>query len=77
MRRVRSAGRALESSRDKIPAHRVAELEKVLMDYYGVEEVTEEIVKGASNSSTLKDNEDYVPHSRAVVQHFLEVGLLY
>jgi len=78
-KRVRSAGRALRShrrvkSKANIPQDRLEELEKVLLEYYDVEEVDDELVEAAAECSWLSENEGYVPHSRAVVQYFLENG---
>eukprot|EP00092_Neocalanus_flemingeri_P045105 GFUD01050253.1.p1 GENE.GFUD01050253.1~~GFUD01050253.1.p1 ORF type:complete len:571 (+),score=175.73 GFUD01050253.1:246-1958(+) len=76
LKKVRSAGRALQANRRKqcIPQNRLEELHETLLDHYQVEEITEEIVDRAASANFLEENGDYVPHSRAVVQHFLERG---
>jgi len=76
LKRVRSSGRALQANRKRqcIPPNRLQELEEVLLEHYLVEELTDEIVDRAANASFLIENGDYVPHSRAVVQYFLERG---
>jgi len=76
LKRVRSAGRALQANRARqcIPQNRLQELEEALLEHYQVEELTDEIVDRAAKASFLIENGDYVPHSRAVVQHFLERG---
>jgi len=76
LKKVRSAGRALQANRKRqcIPKNRMQELEEVLLDHYQVEQVTDDIIDRAAAASFLEENGDYVPHSRAVVQHFLERG---
>ena len=76
LKRVRSSGRALQANRARqcIPQNRLQELEEALLEHYQVEELTDEIVDRAAKASFLVENGDYVPHSRAVVQHFLERG---
>ena len=73
LKKVKSAGRAL-INRDKIPDWRIVELENIVKDHYNVEELTEEIIKQAADCNFNEVNEEYVPHSRAVVQYFLENG---
>ena len=48
-KKVKSAGRALLNSGITIPENRLKELQKVLCDYYEVEEVTHEIMEKAAN----------------------------
>ena len=48
-KKVKSAGRALLNSGITIPENRLKELQKVLRDYYEVEEVTHEIMEKAAN----------------------------
>jgi len=75
-KKVRSAGRALQANRKRqcIPQDRLVELRAVLQDHYQIKEVSDEYIDRAANMSFLVENGDYVPHSRAVVQHFLERG---
>merc|ERR1712042_79801 len=76
LKRVRSAGRALQANRKRqcIPAARLQELEPALLEHYQVEELSDEIIDRAAKCNFLMENGDYVPHSRAVVQFFLERG---
>merc|ERR1712240_19556 len=76
LKRVRSAGRALQANRKRqcIPAARLQELEAALLEHYQVEELSDEIIDRAADCNFLMENGDYVPHSRAVVQFFLERG---
>jgi len=76
LKKVRSAGRALQANRKRqcIPQARLQELEEVLLDHYQVEELTDDIIDKAADCNFLMENGDYVPHSRAVVQFFLERG---
>jgi len=76
LKRVRSAGRALQANRARqcIPQNRLQELQEALLEHYQVEELTDDIIDRAAKCSFLIENGDYVPHSRAVVQYFLERG---
>ena len=76
LKRVRSAGRALQANRLKnsIPSSRLEELKDILLDHYKVDLLTDEIVDKAAEANFLIENGEYVPHSRAVVQYFLERG---
>ena len=78
LKKVQSAGRALRANvlqknvLKKIPVKRVEELENVLKEHFSVEEVTEALIEEAANCSFTEENADYVPHSRAVVAHYLQ-----
>jgi len=79
LRRVRSAGRALQADRgrERIPATRRAQLEAVLLNWAGAEaceKLSEQLVDRAADCCCMEENEEYVPHSRAVVQQFLQQG---
>ena len=77
LKRVKSAGRALTYNakiNKKIPENRLKELGDILKEHYQVEELTEEIIKQAANCDFNEENEEYVPHSRAVVHYYLERG---
>ena len=92
MKRVRSAGRAIQANRKRqsIPPERLQELIAVLRTHFGMDDVTEEMVDEAAsidclevifiiitiiatiiNMHHLQVNGEYVPHSRAVVQHHM------
>ena len=78
LKRVRSAGRALQANRRRasIPAARLVELQAVLLEHFGVDEegLTEELVDEAASANCLEENGEFVPQSRAVVQHYLEAA---
>jgi len=74
LKRIKSAGKALASSRNKLPEMRRLELEKILTDHYQVDALTADIITDASNCNFLETNAEYTPHSRAVVQHYLREG---
>ena len=77
LKRVRSAGRALQGNRGKqpgIPGDRLEELLTVLREHYHTNTVTDQIIDMAADCPVNEENQNYVPHSRAVVQHFLERG---
>ena len=98
LKRVRSAGRAIQSNRKRqsIPSERLQELEAVLKTHFGTNDVTEQMVDEAANidcleviekcnlhfhiiitvvvtivKMCLQVNGEYIPHSRAVVQHHM------
>ncbi|XP_043234842.1 exonuclease 3'-5' domain-containing protein 2-like isoform X1 [Amphibalanus amphitrite] len=74
LRKVKSAGRALLKSRDKLPPQRAAELESVLRDYYGVSTITDDILHSAANMCTNHPNSEYMSHGEAVYRHFCQPG---
>jgi hypothetical protein len=41
--------RALKFNRQKIPAQRVAELEKVLYDFYGIPDISDDVINAAAD----------------------------
>ena len=79
LKRIRSAGRALRGNRGRkegkgIPQKRVEELLAVIKEHYETDTVDDETIDKAADCSVMEENENFVPHSRAVVQHFLERG---
>ncbi|KAL3222588.1 hypothetical protein MRX96_028369 [Rhipicephalus microplus] len=50
LRKVRSAGRALRKARESLPQDRVALLEEVLKKHFGVDEVTDDVIRTASGN---------------------------
>ena len=47
LKKVRSAAKAIESARDKIPLERLAELEAIITEYYSVSSLTDDVLKKA------------------------------
>lgn len=74
LRKIKSAGRALLLSRDRLPTERASVLEQVLKDHYGTDEVTQEQIKEAAELDTSVYNADYVPHGEKVVDHYKKNG---
>jgi len=74
LKRVKSAGRALKCKREKIPEERLKELEDILKEHYEVDELTEDIIDDAANCNFNEENEEFVPHGRKVVAHYLKNG---
>ncbi|KAK7110101.1 exonuclease 3'-5' domain-containing protein 2-like [Littorina saxatilis] len=74
LQQVKSAGRALKFNRDKIPEARVQQLEKVLFDFYGVPEITDDLVDMAAVLDIKQENDDYIIHAKKVVEHSAENG---
>lgn len=72
--RVKSAATALCTNGNKIPEWRQQELKKVISDYYGVPEVTEEILNQAANIEVSALNDSFVSHGLKVYQYFCENG---
>lgn len=70
LRKVRSAGRALRKARESLPQDRVALLEEVLKKHFGVDEVTDDVIRTASEIDTKVYNEEFVPHGFKVVEHY-------
>lgn len=70
LRKVRSAGRALFKARKSLPQDRVALLEDVLKKHFDVDEVTDDVIRTASEIDTKIYNEEFVPHGFKVVEHF-------
>lgn len=75
-KKIRSAGRALlmNLQNSKLPKDRVALLEEVLKNHYGVDHVTEELLSKAAGIDTKIYNADYVPHGAKVVDHVKKNG---
>ena len=46
----------------------------ILREHYQTDTVDDQIIDTAADCPVNEENESYVPHSRAVVQHFLERG---
>ena len=74
LQQVRSAGRALKLSKSSIPETRVAELVKVLQDFFGVEEVTQELIDQACDIDARQTDEGFIPHGKLVVRHCAQNG---
>ncbi|KAL8583989.1 hypothetical protein ACOMHN_048596 [Nucella lapillus] len=74
LQQVKSAGRALKLNRGKIPAPRVQELEKTVMDYFGVSELTPELIEDSCNVDIRLERGGYVNHAHQVVKHMAEHG---
>lgn len=70
LRKVRSAGRALLIARKTLPDDRAMVLEDVLKKHFNVDEVTDDIIKTASEMDTKIYNEEFVAHGMKVVEHF-------
>jgi len=74
LKKVKSAGRALLNAKNKLPEDRKNELIQVLKDHFKVEEITDDMILTASDCDFHEVNDNYTPHSRAVVQHYLKEG---
>ncbi|XP_013397750.1 exonuclease 3'-5' domain-containing protein 2 [Lingula anatina] len=70
--KVRSAGKALLEHGDKIPAARRIELEKIVADYYGIDDLDETILKESVELDTRLANDDFTPHGLQVVQYMIQ-----
>ena len=74
LKAVRSAAKALLKNKGQIPAKRVKELKSILSEYYGVQEIDEEICKRGMNLESNILNEGYIPHGKKVVDFFISSG---
>lgn len=74
LRRIKSAGRALRRSREKLPKDRVVALEQILKDHYEVSSLTQEQIDEAVELDTKIYNADFVPHGQKVVDHYKRNG---
>ncbi|XP_030373583.1 exonuclease 3'-5' domain-containing protein 2 isoform X2 [Scaptodrosophila lebanonensis] len=73
LKRVRSAARALLYQRAKLPEAKVAEMERIVLDYYQAEhEVTESLLTNAANLEFKFENPDYCEHAGKVVRVYGE-----
>nr|XP_022336092.1 exonuclease 3'-5' domain-containing protein 2-like [Crassostrea virginica] len=70
LQKVRSAARALQSpNMDQIPAERREELKQIILDFYGVTELTPEVLQEASDMDYRTINDDFFPHGKGVIRH--------
>ena len=76
LKSVRSAGGALLKSRSQIPQERIDKLESILKNHYGVDELTPELIKQASELDLLVVNKDYVSHNSKVYKAYEKIGLV-
>lgn len=71
LKKVKSAGRALLKSKERLPFERVKELEEIIREYYCVvenEALTEDIIERASSTEAVLRNNGYIPHGKKVVE---------
>lgn len=67
--KIRSAAKALVTSKHKIPAARKEELESFLKENLQVEELTDESLRNCINMEVRVYNPDYTPHGQIVVEY--------
>jgi len=67
---VQRAANALLTSRQVMPACRIAELEEVIKTYYQVDVVTQEVLQMGSKLEIRIPNADYTPHGLKVVRYY-------
>lgn len=68
-RRVQSAGNALLHHGERIPAGKIAEMRKTLLDFYTDHaEITEELLRQAANVEYRVENSDFCQHGERVVE---------
>ncbi|KAK3095681.1 hypothetical protein FSP39_017541 [Pinctada imbricata] len=72
--KIRSAGRALLNSKVNIPEARKEDLRKVILEFYGVSDVTQELLEEASEIDTKMVNGEYLPHGKKVIRHIRKNG---
>ncbi|XP_062566584.1 exonuclease 3'-5' domain-containing protein 2-like isoform X1 [Saccostrea cucullata] len=79
LQKVRSAARALLSKkdRDKIPVERKEALRTIVKDFYGVADLSDELLEEASDMDYRTINDQYFPHGKAVLRHVRRNGGIY
>ena len=71
-KKVKSAARALVNDREcKIPEKRVKELQNLILGYFPVSKVNEELLMEAVNMESFVMNKNYIPHGKKVVDYFV------
>ncbi|XP_017118771.1 exonuclease 3'-5' domain-containing protein 2 [Drosophila elegans] len=71
LKRVQSAGKALLYHGAKIPAAKVAEMQRTLLDFYTDQtEVTEDLLRQAASTEYRVENSGYCQHGERVVQQY-------
>ncbi|XP_048757461.2 exonuclease 3'-5' domain-containing protein 2-like isoform X2 [Ostrea edulis] len=79
LQKVRSAARALLSKkeRDKIPEARKAELAVIVKDFYGVTDLSDELLQDAADMDYRTINDEYFPHGKGVIRYVRRHGGIY
>lgn len=77
LQKIKSSAKALILNKDKIPEKRVLELEETVKNFYGVTELTDDILKTAMDLDIRVYNQDYSPHGKKVVKYMVKHGGLY
>ncbi|KAK2157407.1 hypothetical protein LSH36_192g01012 [Paralvinella palmiformis] len=72
LQKVKSAAKALLNTSAKIPANRIEELRNIIKLYYGVSNITEELLGEAVNIDIRLPNDAYEPHGHLVVKYYIE-----
>ena len=71
-KKVKSAARALvNDNENKIPEERVKVLQNLILNYFPDKTVNEELLVEAANMEAFVINENYIPHGKKVVDHFV------
>ncbi|XP_042229721.1 exonuclease 3'-5' domain-containing protein 2-like [Homarus americanus] len=73
---VRNAARALLKNRDNIPEKKVFEMEKLIKDFFKVDEVLIEHLQDAANMNVKVLNEGYQAHGQKVYEAYEKIGLV-
>lgn len=70
LQKVKSAARALLSPKsDQIPVERRKDLQQVVLDFYGTEELSTEILQDAAEMDFRTINDEFFPHGKGVIRH--------
>ncbi|KAF2354806.1 3'-5' exonuclease domain [Trinorchestia longiramus] len=74
---IKSAGKALSKKDSKIPPGRIAELRKILEDFFETNSLTDELITKASELDVSIVNDSYEPHGLRVFKHYEKIGLIH
>ncbi|KAL3863647.1 hypothetical protein ACJMK2_005395 [Sinanodonta woodiana] len=75
--KVRSAAKALLTCKEQIPEKRVQELEDIIRNFFGVQNITKELLEKGKDIDSRVHNSEYIPHGKKVVEHVKQTcGLL-
>lgn len=73
---VRNAARALLKNRDNIPTKKVSEMEKLVKDFYKVDDILSEHLQDAANMDINFLNEGFQVHGQRIYELYEKIGLV-
>ena len=73
---IKSAGKALDRSIAKLPAHRIEELKSILIEFFKTDDLTNELITKAATLDVAIVNDSYLPHGLKVYQYYERKGVI-